>query len=81
MWLLVLDEEWSAGCCEGAELWRRLRSRWFAGSLRVVTEWTTDVGERSEPPTGSSGFQPMTPALLRRANGSQCLGWADEKMQ
>lgn len=41
VWLPVLDTEWSAGCRRGAELWRRLRSRGFTGSLRVVTEWTT----------------------------------------
>jgi len=36
-----LDAEWSAGRCNGAELWRRLRSQGFGGSLRVVTEWAT----------------------------------------
>ena len=36
-----LDAEWSAGCRNGAELWRRLRTQGFRGSLRVVTEWAT----------------------------------------
>ena len=40
-WLPRLDAEWAAGCRNGAELWRRLRSVGFNGSLRVVTEWTT----------------------------------------
>ena len=33
--------EWTAGCRNGAELWRRLRANGFRGSLRVVTEWAT----------------------------------------
>ncbi len=40
-WLPRLEREWSAGCRNGAELWRRLRTAGFGGSLRVVTEWTT----------------------------------------
>ena len=40
-WLVQLDEAWSGGCRNGAELWRRLRLAGFGGSLRVVTEWTT----------------------------------------
>ena len=40
-WLPRLEKDWGAGCRNGAELWRRLRAAGFAGSLRVVTEWTT----------------------------------------
>ncbi|MFC3691627.1 ISL3 family transposase [Chenggangzhangella methanolivorans] len=40
-WLPVLAAEWTEGCANGAELWRRLRRRGFQGSLRVVTEWAT----------------------------------------
>lgn len=40
-WLVQLDEAWSGGCRNGAELWRRLRRDGFGGSLRVVTEWAT----------------------------------------
>ncbi len=36
-----LEEQWSAGRRNGAELWRRLRKHGFRGSLRVVTEWAT----------------------------------------
>lgn len=36
-----LSHEWESGCRSGAELWRRLRARGYAGSLRVVTEWAT----------------------------------------
>jgi len=40
-WSLALEAEWNAGCRVGAELWRRLKAPGFAGSLRVVSEWTT----------------------------------------
>jgi transposase len=40
-WLVQLDEAWSDGCRNGAELWRRLRRDGFRSSLRVVTEWAT----------------------------------------
>ncbi len=36
-----LDAEWLAGHHNGAELWRRLKSRVFRGSLRVVAKWAT----------------------------------------
>jgi transposase len=37
----TLDAEWATGCHKGAELWRRLRAKGYAGSLRVVSEWAT----------------------------------------
>ena len=40
-WLPWLEQEWSSGCRNGAELWRRLRADGFQGSLRVVGEWAT----------------------------------------
>ncbi|KAB1108641.1 ISL3 family transposase [Neorhizobium galegae] len=49
--LSILDEEWCSGCRNGAELWRRLKTRGFSGSLRVVTEWATRR-RRSEQTTG-----------------------------
>jgi transposase len=36
-----LDAQWSSGCRNGADLWRRLKGQGFQGSLRVVTEWAT----------------------------------------
>ena len=39
--LPFLDAQWTEGCRNGAELWRRLRVRGFQGSLRVVGEWAT----------------------------------------
>lgn len=40
-WLARLETEWSGGCRNGAELWRRLKGDGFCGSLRVVGEWAT----------------------------------------
>jgi hypothetical protein len=37
----LLDDLWNAGCCNGAELWRRLEAKGFRGALRVVSEWAT----------------------------------------
>ena len=39
--LPLLDAQWTAGCRNGAELWRRLRLQGFRGSARVVSEWAT----------------------------------------
>jgi transposase len=39
--LPFLDAQWTGGCHNGAELWRRLRGRGFQGSMRVVSEWKT----------------------------------------
>ena len=41
LYLPQLDALWSAGCRNGAELWRRLRAEGFRGSLRVIGEWAT----------------------------------------
>ena len=35
-----LDEQWAAGCRNGAALWRALRLWGFRGCLGVVSEWT-----------------------------------------
>lgn len=40
-WAHQLETEWSGGCRNGADLWRRLKAAGFGGSQRVVTEWTT----------------------------------------
>jgi transposase len=38
---LFLEGQWSGGCRNGAELWRRLQAQGFRGSLRAVGEWAT----------------------------------------
>ena len=39
LYLPWLDAQWAAGQCNGAELWRRLKTQGFRGCLRVVAEW------------------------------------------
>ena len=39
--LPFLDAQWTSGCRNGAELWRRLIGLGFKGSPRVVSEWAT----------------------------------------
>ena len=41
MYLPWLDAQWSSGRRNGADLYRRLQTQRFRGSLRVVTEWAT----------------------------------------
>jgi transposase len=41
VYLPWLDAQWSSGCRNGTDLWRRLKSQGFRGSLRIVTEWAT----------------------------------------
>jgi len=53
-WNEQLESEWAAGCQNGTELWRRLRSAGFSGSLRVVSEWRT----RKRRSVRTSGDQP-----------------------
>ena len=36
-----LDDQWTAGSRNAADLWRRLITQGFKRSLRVVTEWAT----------------------------------------
>jgi transposase len=40
-YLPLLDAQWASGFRNSAELWRRLKSDGFRGSLRVVGEWAT----------------------------------------
>ena len=38
-YLPELHAQWASGCHNGSELWRRLKSDGFRGSIRVVNEW------------------------------------------
>jgi transposase len=48
-----LDEQWAAGCRNGAALWRALRQRGFRGCLGVVSQWNArrKRAERADPAT------------------------------
>jgi hypothetical protein len=64
--LAWLDAEWSAGCRNGAELWRRLQTTaGFRGSLRVVTEWATRR-RRAETTGGETLRKPPPGRVLSR---------------
>ena len=61
--LTWLDAEWSAGCRNGAELWRRLQATTgFRGSLRVVGEWATR--RRHAESTGYERLRKPPPARV-----------------
>lgn len=62
-WLDRLNAEWSAGCRNGAALWRRLRTAGFPGSLRVVTEWAT---RRRRDDAGAAAPRSPSPRALAR---------------
>ena len=64
-YLPQLDAAWTAGCRNGAELWRRLRASGFTGSLRVVGEWATRRQRSERAPEGASGKVPSARILSR----------------
>ena len=64
-WLPRLEQEWGAGCRNGAELWRRLRRAGFRGSNRAVGEWATRQ-RRSETATAvGTGKSPPARKIAR----------------
>uniref|UniRef100_A4X034 Transposase n=1 Tax=Cereibacter sphaeroides (strain ATCC 17025 / ATH 2.4.3) TaxID=349102 RepID=A4X034_CERS5 len=62
-WLPRLDTEWTAGCRNGADFWRRMQAAGFRGSLRVVTQWAT---RRRRAETSRSALPARCPARYRR---------------
>jgi transposase len=64
-WLTTLDAEWRAGCRNGTELWRRLKSIGFAGSRRVVAEWTTRQRRNEISPVNGSRAVPSARVIAR----------------
>lgn len=63
--LMRLDAEWAAGCRNGAELFRRLRSAGYAGSPRVVAEWTTRRRRMEAAPTQAPVASPSARSIAR----------------
>jgi transposase len=61
--LTQLDTEWTAGCRNGAELHRRLRLTGYAGSLRVVAEWTTRRRRAEAAPSIASPVPPSARSI------------------
>jgi transposase len=62
-WLDQLDRGWTAGCRDGAELWRRLHTRGFSGSLRVVGECATRRRRSERAPAGGLSRTPSARKL------------------
>ncbi len=60
-----LDREWAAGSHNGADLWRRLRSQGFRGSLRVVTEWASRRRQAERVDTESLHRVPSARTIAR----------------
>ena len=61
-----LDEQWEAGCRNGAALWRALRLRGFRGCLRIVSEWSArrKQAEKGDPTALSRAPSARTVARL-----------------
>ena len=70
-WLVQLDEAWSNGCRNGAELWRRLRRADFGGSLRVVSEWATRRRRTEQAPANSSRKCPSARKIAMMLTGKR----------
>ncbi len=76
-WLPRLEREWSGGCRNGAELWRRLQAAGFRGSLRVVGEWATRQRRAEQAVPAGTGKSPPArriARLLTMASGSPVQG-------
>ncbi|MEH6788820.1 MAG: ISL3 family transposase [Paracoccus sp. (in: a-proteobacteria)] len=77
-WLPRLEREWSSGCRNGAELWRRLRAEGFRGSLRVVGEWATRQRRAEQAvPTGTGKSPPARRIARLLTMGRNHLSRAD----
>lgn len=77
-WLPRLEQEWTGGCRNGADLWRRLGAVGFRGSLRVVGEWATRR-RRAEAAvaTGSGKCPPARKIARMMTSGRNHLSKAD----
>jgi transposase len=64
-YLARLDAEWTNGCRNGAELWRRLKLAGYGGSPRVVAEWTTRRRRAEAAPTGAPRLSPSARVIAR----------------
>jgi transposase len=60
-----LDEQWSAGVHNGAELWRRLKQQGFRGCLRVVGEWAARRRRADKVDAGAISRTPSARTIAR----------------
>jgi transposase len=69
-----LDVQWAAGHCNGADLWRCLKSQGFRGSVRVVAEWATRRRRAEMPDAQSLQRVPSARTIARlMTNGRDTL--------
>ena len=80
VYLPLLENEWAAGCRNGAELWRRLKLSGFRGSLRVVTEWATRRRQAERVPAliDARKLIERFHTLIRRKSEADLLPWIEE---
>jgi transposase len=61
-----LEQRWTQGCHNGAQLWRELRQAGFDGGLRVVTEWATRQRLAALPTRLASDFTTLPSRHIAR---------------
>ena len=73
-WAERLNADWTAGCRNDAELWRRLRGAGYGGGQRVVTEWATRRRRATQvPPDQPDAVTAVPPArTIARLLTSEC---------
>lgn len=60
-----LDEQWEAGCRNGAALWRALKERGFRGCLGVVSEWSARRKQAGKADSAVLGRAPSARTIAR----------------
>ena len=77
LYLQWLDAQWADGHRNASELWRRLKTQGFRGSLRVVSEWATRR-RRAEKADGALSRTPSARTIARlMTNGRDALSKAE----
>jgi len=78
IYLPWLDEQWSAGVRNGAELWRRVKVQGFRGCLRVVAEWAARRRKADKADAGALTRTPSARTIARlMTNGRDRLSRAE----
>ena len=62
----LLEQRWTEGCHNGAQLWRELRDGGFRGGLRVVSEWASRQRLRECPGRSSLSVKAPPPRRIAR---------------
>ena len=79
LYLQWLDAQWADGHRNASELWRRLKTQGFRGSLRVISEWATRR-RRAEKADGALSRTPSARTIARlMTNGCTAPGYLDTR--